>query len=244
MNDIKLFESKEIRSTMYNGEWYFAVSDVVGILSESLDPTSYWRKLKQREPQLVTNCHGLKMPAPNGKMYKIDCANKEGLLRIIQSIPSKKAEPFKRWLANIGSIVLDERSNKRLAAHRKLKETEKRFHENIKDRGVCDNGFKRIIKSGDEELFNGTDMHEKYGIDKDSDIDDYMNTLLLHGKGFATEITNHHTTMLDLEGENDIKSKHRDNTKEVRQTLVNAKIKPEDVLPEKDLKQLKGGTKT
>ena len=88
MNDIKLFESKEIRSTMYNGEWYFAVSDVVGILSESLDPTSYWRKLKQREPQLVTNCHGLKMPAPNGKMYKIDCANKEGLLRIIQSIPS------------------------------------------------------------------------------------------------------------------------------------------------------------
>ena len=131
MSEIKLFESKEIRSTLHEGEWFFAVADVVGVLTESVNSGDYWRTLKHREHQLVTNCHKLKMPASNGRMYKIDCANKEGLLRIIQSVPSPKAEPFKKWLANVGSKVLDEKANKRLAAHRKLKETQNRFLDNV-----------------------------------------------------------------------------------------------------------------
>lgn len=239
MNGVQLFESNEIRSIMHNGELYFAVADVVGVLAESTNPAGYWRKLKQREPQLVTNCLGLKMPASNGRMYKIDCANKTGLLRIIQSIPSKKAEPFKQWLANVGSAVLDEKVNKRLAAHRKLKDTQERFFENVTNREVDEEGYNRIVKEGDDSLFDEQDMHEKYGIDKEDATDDYMNTLLLHAKGFATELTSHTITKDDMNGEEPISEEHKKNNKDIREQLTKRNIKPENLPPEKDLKKLK-----
>ena len=101
MKDIKLFQSNQIR-TVWNdeaGEWYFSVVDVVGALSESLDASAYWRKMKQRLKaegnETVTNCHRLKLMAADGKMRLTDVANTEDILRIIQSIPSSKAEPFK-----------------------------------------------------------------------------------------------------------------------------------------------------
>ena len=111
---IKLFNDKQIR-THWDAEqekWYFAIVDVVGVLSESIDPNAYWRKLKQRLKEegneTVTNCHGLKMIAADGKMRLTDVADTEQLFRLIQSIPSPKAEPFKIWLALIGSERLDE----------------------------------------------------------------------------------------------------------------------------------------
>ncbi|TWJ32732.1 BRO-N domain-containing protein [Geobacter argillaceus] len=101
-----VFQNKEIRRTLHNGEWWFSVVDVCGVLTESADAGAYWRKLKQRlnaeGSEVVTNCHGLKLVAADGKKYLTDCANTEGLFRIIQSIPSPKAEPFKRWLAKVG----------------------------------------------------------------------------------------------------------------------------------------------
>ena len=113
-NKIKLFESKKIR-TAWNEEeedWYFSVVDVVEVLTDSVDPTAYWRKLKQRLKQegneTVTNCHGLKMLAADGKMRMTDVVSTPNLLRLIQSIPSPKAEPFKMWLAQVGSERLDE----------------------------------------------------------------------------------------------------------------------------------------
>ena len=111
---VKLFEQKQIR-THWDDElekWYFSIVDVVGILSESIDPNAYWRKLKQRlnaeGNETVTNCHALKMKAADGKMRLTDVADTEQLLRLIQSIPSKKAEPFKLWLARVGSERIDE----------------------------------------------------------------------------------------------------------------------------------------
>ena len=113
-NKIKLFESKKIR-TAWNEEeedWYFSVVDVVEVLTDSVDPTAYWRKLKQRLKQegneTVTNCHGLKMLAADGKMRMTDVVSTPNLLRLIQSIPSPKAEPFKMWLAQVGSKWRDE----------------------------------------------------------------------------------------------------------------------------------------
>ncbi|MCF8280751.1 MAG: hypothetical protein K9J45_10165 [Bacteroidales bacterium] len=91
---------------------------MVGVLSESKDPKAYWRKLKQREPQLVTICHGLKLMAEDGKMRIEDCSNTEGLFRIIQSVPSPKAEPFKQWLAKVGYERIQEIENPELAAQR------------------------------------------------------------------------------------------------------------------------------
>ncbi len=119
---IAIFQKKEIRKTIHNNEWWFSVVDVCGILTESLDAGAYWRKLKQRlikeGSEVVTNCHGLKLEASDGKKYKTDCANTEGIFRIIQSIPSKKAEPFKRWLAKVGYERVQEIEDPELATKR------------------------------------------------------------------------------------------------------------------------------
>lgn len=98
MSNVKLFENQKIRSIWIEAEqkWYFSVADVVGGLTDSADAKAYWRQLKRREPQLVTDCHGFKLEAADGKQRVEDCAHTEGLLRIIQSVPSPKAEPFKR----------------------------------------------------------------------------------------------------------------------------------------------------
>jgi hypothetical protein len=121
-NQIAVFKGKSIRKTINNNEWWFSVVDVCGVLADSSDAGAYWRKLKQRlneegsEP--VTFCHGLKLPAPDGKMRETDCANAEGMFRIIQSIPSAKAEPFKRWLAKVGYERVKEIEDPELATKR------------------------------------------------------------------------------------------------------------------------------
>src|SRR5260221_14345748 len=93
---IAIFKNKEIRKVIYKNEWWFSVVDICLVLTDSLDAGAYWRKLKQRlieeDSQVVTFCHGLKLEASDGKKYKTDCSNTEGIFRIIQSIPSPKAE--------------------------------------------------------------------------------------------------------------------------------------------------------
>ena len=127
MNEIKLYENKAIRSVWdkEKEEWFFSVVDVVGVLTESVDPTAYWRKLKQRLKEegneTVTNCHGLKMAAKDGKMRMTDVADLQGIFRIIQSIPSPKAEPFKMWLAEVGKERVDEIIDPELTIDRALR---------------------------------------------------------------------------------------------------------------------------
>lgn len=124
MSNIKLFESKQIRSIWDEAtqRWLFAVVDIVAALTESQNPQVYWRVLKKRllaeGNETVTNCNGLKMTAPDGKQRLTDVADTEQLLRLIQSIPSPKAEPFKRWLAKVGYERLEEIENPELAAAR------------------------------------------------------------------------------------------------------------------------------
>lgn len=113
-NKIKLFENKVVRShwDSEQEEWYFSVVYVVAVLTESENPNNYWKVLKNRlkkeGSQLVTNCNQLKMPSSDGKMYKTDYMNTEQLFRLIQSIPSPKAEPFKLWMAQVAKERLDE----------------------------------------------------------------------------------------------------------------------------------------
>ena len=119
---LAIFQQKKIRRTIHNNEWWFSVVDICSVLTESKDPGAYWRKLKQRlneeNSEVVTNCHGLKLTASDGKKYNTDCANTEGIFRIIQSIPSPKAEPFKRWLAKVGYERVQEIENPELAQER------------------------------------------------------------------------------------------------------------------------------
>ena len=118
---IKIFEEKKVR-TVWDDEqekWYFSIVDVCGVLTESKDPTAYWRKLKQRLKEegneTVTNCHALKMRAADGKMRLTDVADTEQLFRLIQSIPSPKAEPFKRWMAQVAAERLDQMQDPELS---------------------------------------------------------------------------------------------------------------------------------
>ena len=125
-NEIKIFEGNQIRSVWDNGneEWYFSVVDVIGTLTESKDPGAYWRKLKQRlkeeGSEVVTFCHRLKLMATDGKMRETDACDMQGIFRIIQSVPSPKAEPFKIWLAEVGKERLDEIVDPELTIERAL----------------------------------------------------------------------------------------------------------------------------
>lgn len=122
--NLQLFEKQPIRTAWSNDEeaWYFSIVDVIGVLTESKNPAAYWRKLKQRLKEegneTVTNCHALRLKAADGKRRLTDVANTEQLLRLVQSIPSKKAEPLKLWLAQVGRERIDETLDPELIAER------------------------------------------------------------------------------------------------------------------------------
>lgn len=128
LKKIAIFEGKQIRRVWDEEKelWYFAISDVIAVLTKSVDPVAYWRKLKERllnegGNETVTKCHGLKMLAPDHKMRLIDVADTETMLRLVQSIPSPNAEPFKLWLARVGYERLEETADPELAINRALK---------------------------------------------------------------------------------------------------------------------------
>jgi len=122
-NKLVVFQSKDIRRKWNEEEWFYSVVDVCGALTNSNNPRDYWYRIKKRvsdeeKAELSTICRQLKLAASDGKKYNTDCANSEGIFRIIQSIPSPKAEPFKRWLAKVGKERLDEIENPELAQTR------------------------------------------------------------------------------------------------------------------------------
>lgn len=193
MNDLKLFESSKIRSSWNDeeGQWYFSVVDVVSALTESANPAAYWRKLKQRLKaegnETVTNCHALKMLAADGKYRRTDVANTEQLLRLIQSIPSPKAEPFKLWLAETGAHHLMDLADaaklraeldQRVKARNDVREHNKSLAKAAQDSGVSTNEeFARFQNSGYMGLYNGetaADIKARKGLRKTEDILDNM----------------------------------------------------------------------
>lgn len=162
-NEIKLFEDKNVRVVWdeQDEKHYFSIIDVVAILTQSIDAGAYWRKLKQRLKEegneTVTNCHTLKLKASDGKMRIADVADTEQLLRLIQSIPSPKAEPFKMWLAKVGRERIDELADPELTIDRAL--------ETYLKQGYSQNWINQRLKS--IEIRKGlTDEWEKSGIQK------------------------------------------------------------------------------
>ncbi|MFH1536982.1 MAG: Bro-N domain-containing protein [Patescibacteria group bacterium] len=118
---IALFKGKQIRKIIHNNEWWFSILDIIGVLTDSPQPKTYWAKMKQRDSELFKPFpfwEQLKLIASDDKMRETDCANTEGIFRIIQSIPSSKAEPFKRWLAKVGYERVQEIENPELATKR------------------------------------------------------------------------------------------------------------------------------
>ena len=144
-NEIQLFEDQKIRVAWdaEREEWYFSIVDVVSVLTESVDGRKYWNKLKQRlkaeGSELVTSCHQLKLPSSDGKLYKTDVATTQQLFRLIQSIPSPKAEPFKMWMAQVAKERLDEMQDPELTINRAMME--------YKSLGYSDNWINQRLKS-------------------------------------------------------------------------------------------------
>jgi DNA-damage-inducible protein D len=142
-NKIIVFQNKKIRRIWYQNQWYFSVIDIVFALTESENPRNYWNMIKNRELktsgiELYTKCVRLKLRSADGKMRKTDCANTESLLRLIQSIPSKKAEPFKRWLAKVGYERIQEIENPELA--------QKRIKEYYRTKGYSDKWIEKRMR--------------------------------------------------------------------------------------------------
>jgi len=119
---IAVFKGRQVRKTLHNNEWWFSITDVIEALTDSTDPKQYIKKMRQREPELDsywgTICTPLELPAPDGKIRATNCANTQGIFRIIQSVPSPKAEPFKRWLAKVGYERVQEIEDPELATKR------------------------------------------------------------------------------------------------------------------------------
>lgn len=181
---IKLFEQKQIRSKWdeEKEKWYFSIVDVVEVLSESIDPQAYWRKLKQRLKEegneTVTNCHGLKMVAADGKMRNTDVADTEQLFRLIQSIPSPKAEPFKLWIAKVARERIDEIEDPEIGIDRLM--------ETYLQKGYSKEWISQRLKSIEirKEL---TDEWENRGVQKGQEFGILTDEITHAWSGFSTK---------------------------------------------------------
>ncbi len=160
-NALVVFQDKKIRRIWHNDEWYFSVVDVVEALTDSPSPRQYWGVLKGRENQLLTFCLQLKLPSDDGKYYATDCASTKNIFRIIQSIPSPKAEPFKQWLAQVGYERVQEIENPELA--------QKRIREIYKAKGYSDEWIEKRVRgiAVRDEL---TDEWKKRGVEENREF--------------------------------------------------------------------------
>ena len=180
---IQLFEERKVRTVWDDeaGKWYVSIVDVIAVLTESKDAAAYWRKLKQRLKaegnETVTNCHGLKMTAPDGKMRLTDVADVEQLFRLVQSIPSPKAEPFKLWLSSLARERLEEIDDPEQGIDRMLEY----YHR----KGYSENWINQRLKSieGRKEL---TDEWERRGIKKGQEYATLTDIITLGWSGMTT----------------------------------------------------------
>jgi len=183
-NTIKIFEDKKVRS-VWDAEvekWYISIVDVIEVLTGSVDPAAYWRKLKQRLKEegneTVTNCHGLKMQASDGKMRLTDVADAEQLFRLIQSIPSPKAEPFKLWLAEIARERLEEIDDPEQGIERLMEY----YHR----KGYSESWINQRLKSIEvrKEL---TDEWERRGVNKGQEFANLTDIITVGWAGMTTK---------------------------------------------------------
>ena len=165
-NKLIVFQSKNIRRAWHDAEWYYSVVDIVGALTDSSNPRDYWYRIKKRvsaeeQIELSTICRQLKLNSSDGKKYTTDCANTEGIFRIIQSVPSPKAEPFKRWLAKVGYERIEEIENPELA--------QERMKEIYEKKGYPKDWIDKRLR-GIAIRQNLTDEWQKRGIDEQRDF--------------------------------------------------------------------------
>jgi DNA-damage-inducible protein D len=223
-NKLMLFEEKQIRHVWHENDWYFSVIDVIEILTDSPKPRVYWGVLKNREAQLFTVCKQLKMLASDGRQRITDCANTEGILRLIMSVPSPKAEPFKHWLASLGKQAIEETENPELLTERQAEiyrakgyseewitrrvqtiETRKALTDEWQQRGVKDNQDYAVLTATIAKGTFGIAPSEHKDIKGlgSQNLRDHMTPLELAFTALSEEITRTVTVRDDAQGFNE-----------------------------------------
>jgi DNA-damage-inducible protein D len=262
------FEGKEIRKVWYDEQWYFSVVDAIGFLTESVEPRNYWATLKKREPQLLTVCQQLKMKATDGRSRLTDCANTEGILRVVMSIPSPKVEPLKLWLAEQGARTIDETNNPELLTQRQFDLYKAKgypdewINERLKNidirKQLTDEWQRRDVKEGKEYSIltaiiakgtfglNPSEHGKLKGLTKPSqNLRDHMTNLELIFTSLGEELTREEAVIKDAQGFNENKTaaiKGGNMAGEARKTIEVQRGK-KVVSKENFLKPLKEGDK-
>jgi DNA-damage-inducible protein D len=265
-NELAIFENRPIRSVEHEGEMYFSIVDIIGVLTDSPIPRNYWNLLKKREPQLHTICMQLKLPSADGKNYKTDCANTEGVLRIVMSVPSPKAEPLKLWLAQNGKQAIDEANDPELLTERQAElyrakgyteewigrrvqtiETRKELTEEWKNRGVKEGQEYSILTA---TIAKGTfglnpSEHSKLkGLERQN-LRDHMTPIELILTSLSEEVTRIVTVEDDAQGFNenlDAATKGGEAGRKARENVE--RITGKKVVSSDNFLGLKGGEKT
>ena len=226
-NQLTPFEGTEIRKLWHDEQWYFSVVDVIGVLTDSSQPSRYWADLKKRSKKEANQsfdfCERLKLPRPDGKTYPSDCANTEGVFRILMSVPSPKAEPLKLWLAGLGKQAIDEAENPELLTARQAElykakgypdewitrrvqtiETRKELTDEWQQRGVKENQEYAVLTA---TIAKGTfgmtpSEHKKLkGLEKPNyELRDHMTPLELIFTALSEEITRQIVVRDDAQG--------------------------------------------
>jgi DNA-damage-inducible protein D len=249
---IVLFEQEPVRRTWHDGRWFYSVIDVCAILTQSSNPRVYWAKLKERLPEegareVLTNCQQLKLRAPDGKMRETDCGDTETILRIMQSIPSPKAEPFKRWMASIGADVIEDRTEdqKRLEYYDVHSGVNRKLHKTVHTRGVrTPRQHGRFQNSGYEGQYAGEtadDIGERKGIPEGDSITKWMGSEEIGDNIFREVQTDALITRMDIRGEQNLNDAHRDVGRKVREFIAElGGTMPEDLpTPRKSIDQVR-----
>lgn len=220
-NHLTPFDGDTIRKIWHNDTWFFSVVDIIGVLTDSAVPRNYWATLKKREPQLLTVCQQLKIMSVDGKQRSTDCANTEGVFRILMSVPSPKAEPVKSWLANLGQQAIVEAEDPELLTERQAElyrakgyseewigrrvqtiETRKALTDEWKQRGVKENQEYSILTA---EIAKGTfgvtpSEHSKIKGLQRQNLRDHMTPLELIFTALGEEITRSETVKENAQG--------------------------------------------
>ena len=223
-NQLAIFEDKPIRSVEHEGEMYFSVVDIIAVLTDSPKPRDYWSVLKKREPQLPTICRQLKLPSKDGKRYVTDCANTEGVFRIVMSVPSPKAEPLKQWLASLGKQTIIEAENPELLTERQVElykakgysdewiarrvqtiETRKELTDEWKQRGVTEGAEYSILTATIAKGAFGLNPSEHSKLKElgRQNLRDHMTPLELIFTALSEEVTRQFSVDEDAQGFNE-----------------------------------------
>ena len=263
-NQVALFEQKHIRSIENEGELWFSVVDIIEVLTDSPMPRNYWSDLKRRENQLHAICVQLKLTASDGRKRATDCANTEGVFRIIQSVPSPKAEPFKLWLARLGKQALDETADPELMTDRQAEiyrakgypeewvtrrmqtiETRKELTDEWKNRGIKEGQEYSILTA---EIAKGTfgltpSAHSKLkGLEKQN-LRDHMSPLELIFTALGEEVTRQFIVKDDAQGFNENHEKAQKGGSLAGKYRKNLEVElGKPVVSNENFLNLKGGT--